>query len=110
MIHLECCETAAPWLLKLFQFLKHSGLMHKTFGKYVHVTEPLTNDACGQDCVLLCRMAQLHTNFHTSVQLNSIQGVVNLDASAKIGMVSDTPDPKSFPQKTFREVLYRIRL
>ncbi len=53
IIHLECCETASPYLLQLFRYIKDTGAMRRMFGKYVHVTEPLTADACGQDCTLL---------------------------------------------------------
>ncbi len=84
--------------------------MHKVFGKYVHITEPLTNNACGQDCALLKRMAQLHTNFHHRVQLNSIIGIVNLEDIAVLRHGSDKLDQGSSPRQSFRDFLYSIWL
>lgn len=110
MIHLECCETGSNFLLQLFRHIKDTGAMRRTFGKYVHITEPLTSDACGQDCALLRRMAQLHTNFHNSVQLNSISGVVNLSATAKIGLTTESSNSSELPRKFFRELLYSLQL
>eukprot|EP00569_Conticribra_weissflogii_P018538 CAMPEP_0171443816 /NCGR_PEP_ID=MMETSP0881-20121228/31923_1 /TAXON_ID=67004 /ORGANISM="Thalassiosira weissflogii, Strain CCMP1336" /LENGTH=189 /DNA_ID=CAMNT_0011967337 /DNA_START=163 /DNA_END=729 /DNA_ORIENTATION=- len=83
--------------------------MRKVFGKFVQVTKPLTANACGQDCILLQRMAQLHTNSHNSVQLHSIKGVVNLNASSKIGIPSSHPTGH-LPQQSFREIVYSLRL
>ncbi len=97
IVHLECCKTAATFILQLFTHIKENGMMHQTFGKYVHVTEPLSNDACGQDCNLLRRMAQLHTNFHNSVQLHSITGIVNISATAAIGIVKDRDNSTTPP-------------
>ncbi len=65
MIHLECCETAASFLLQLFHHIKDIGAMQHMFGKYIHVTESLTADACGQYCTLLRRMAQLSATLST---------------------------------------------
>ncbi len=85
-------------------------MMRQIFGKYVHVTEPLSNDACGQDCNLLRRMAQLHTNFHNSVQLHSITGIVNISATAAIGITKDGDNSTSPPLQSFHDVLYSLRL
>ncbi len=109
VIHLECCESAAPFLIQLFQFIKSSGAMRRTFGKYVHVTEPLTFDACGQDCALLRRMAQLHTNFHNSVQLHSINGIVNITATASIWTTTERQSSATPPRSSFLEILYSLR-
>ncbi len=32
IVHLECYETAAPFILQLFQYIKTNGMMRKTFG------------------------------------------------------------------------------
>ncbi len=110
IVHLECCETATTFILQLFKYIKENGLMHQTFGKYVHVTKPLTSDACGQDCNLLRRMAQLHTNFHNSVQLHSINGIVNISATASMGKVTDGDEASFLPLQSFRDILYSLRL
>ncbi len=108
VIHLECCETAAPFILQLFHHVKSSGAMRRTFGKYVHVTGPLTFDACGQDCAPLRRMVQLHTNFHNSVQLHTINGIVDITASATIGTVSGRQLSTPLPKMSFLEILYSL--
>ncbi len=110
IVHLECCETAAPFILQLFQYIKVNGMMRKTFGQYVHVTEPLSNDACGQDCNILCRTAQLHNNFHNSLQLHSITGIVNLAATARIGTTKVREMTGTPPIKSLCNVLYSLHL
>lgn len=84
--------------------------MRKVFGKYVHLTEPLTNNPSGQDCLLLCRMAQLHTNYHTSVQLHSISGIVNLAAHVNICITGNPPNAAKITSQSFCDILYSIRL
>ncbi len=110
MIHLESCETAGPFLRALFRYIKDLGQMRKIFGRYVHIIEPLMVNASGQDCTLLCRMAQLHTNFHNSVQLHSTTGIVNLTASAQIGIHKDSVDSSSLFRQSLRDNLYCITL
>ncbi len=80
IIHLKCGETAAPFLLQLFGHIKTQGIMRRTFEKYILVTEPLTREASGKECSLLCRMSQLHTNDHNSIQLHSLTGIINIAA------------------------------
>ncbi len=63
MIHLKCCETAGPLIRALFHYIKDSSQMRRIFGRYVHITEPLTVDASGQNCTLLCQMAQFPYRF-----------------------------------------------
>lgn len=109
MFHLECCKTAAPFILHLFCNLKENRSMQKCFGKYIHITKCLTLDACSQDCVLLCHMAPLHTNYH-NVQLHSISSIVSIMATAKIGRALDHGNTSIYPTKTLCNVLYELKL
>lgn len=110
IIHLECCKTVAPQVQELFCNIKETGLMWKTFGKCVHVTKPWTHDACSQDCALLRWMFQLHTNFHNSMRLHSICGIVNLTVQAKIGKVDVQQSPSNIPHQSFHDILYGLCL
>ncbi len=110
IIHLECGETAAPFILHLFNYIKEHGLMRRTFGKYVLVTEPLTKDASGQECALLRRMSQMHTNYHNSVQLHSIIGIINISASTPVRRTGSS-SPSNHPStQSLLEILYGLRL
>ncbi len=108
--HLECCETASTFLLQLFHYIKESSAMWRTFCKYVHITKPLIADACGQDRTLLCRMAQLHANFHNSVQLNSINVIVDISINAHIGVAKGQKTMMDTPERPFWELLYSLQL
>ncbi len=109
VIHLECCEAAAPFILQLCCNLKEKGKMKKCFGKYFHITKPLIMDIYRQECMLLHHMAQLHTNYHTSVQLHYISGIVDILATAQIGLDMEHRAQQFYPTKSLWEVLYGIR-
>ncbi len=110
IVPLECCKTALMFLPQLCCYIKESSAMQCMFGKYVQITKPLMADACDQDCTLLHRMVQLHTNFHNSVQLNCINGIMNISASAHIGVSNGQCTTMDIPNTPFWEVLYSLQL
>ncbi len=86
MVHLECCGTNAPFVLRLFCYIEESGMIWKMFRKFFMLQNLSQTTLVDKTACYFAKFpnSKLHSIIHHSIQLNSINGIINIEATAQI--------------------------
>ena len=83
-LQLEIDDDEAASLEPVVEYAKKEGLHLKMLGTWVHITKPVSYDDPSEDIKRFVKKSQSHTNYHCSMALKQLQGIINVEGTAVI--------------------------